>query len=247
MKRLDGKVAIVVGSTSGIGKAIAEHFAQEGAKVVVTGRRQERGDEVVKEIQDNGGEAYFVKTDVSVEEDNRNLVKETVDKFGKLDVLYFNAGIAQATKLEDQTVEAWDKTFDTNLKAYFILAQEAMPHLKETKGNIIATSSMASIKAFDEQFAYGSTKAGVSQLTKMLAVNGAEAGVRANAIAPGVINTDILANAGEGYIDAIAAAIPMKRLGEPEEIAKVAVFLASDEASYVSGQVIAVDGAQTAV
>lgn len=247
MKRLDGKVAIVVGSTSGIGKAIAEGFAREGAKVVVTGRRQEQGDEVVKTIQDQGGQAYFIKTDVSIEEENRNLIAETVNHYGKVDILYFNAGIARATKLEDQTVENWDNTFNTNLKSYFILAQEAMPYLKQTKGNIIATSSMASIKAFDEQFAYGASKAGVSQLTKMLAVNGAADGVRANAIAPGVINTDILANADEGYIKAIAEAIPMNRLGEAEEIAKVAVFLASDEASYISGQVISVDGGQTAI
>lgn len=247
MNRLEGKVAIIVGSTSGIGKSIAELYAKEGAKVVITGRRKERGDEIVQEIASNWGEAFFVQADISKEEDARKIIKETLEQFGKLDVLYFNAGIARATKLSEQSVENWNQTFDTNLKSYFIIAQEAMPYLKESKGNIIATSSMAAIKAFDEQFAYGATKAGLSQLTKMLAVHGASFGVRANAIAPGVINTDILANAEKEYIDAIAESIPMKRLGEANEIASVALFLASDEASYVSGQVISVDGAQTAV
>lgn len=246
MKKLENRVALVVGSTSGIGEAIAKQLAADGAKVVVNGRRAEAGDRVVKEIEEAGGVAAFVRADISKEDECKNLVEETVEKFGGLDILAINAGVAQATALEDMTVDFWDNTMNINLRSAFIISQAAVPHLlKSEHAAIVTTASMAAIKAFDQQFAYGSSKAGIAQFTKMLAVAYAEKGIRANSIAPGVINTDILANAPDGYIDAIAQTIPMKRLGEPEEIAKLASFLVSDDASYITGQLISIDGGST--
>lgn len=246
-KKLDGKVAVVVGSTSGIGQGVAEKYAAEGAKVVVTGRRAEKGEAVVKAIEEKGGVACFMQLDVTSEENVKSVMDETVKKYGKLDIVVINAGVAMAATMEQLDTELWDKHYNTNIRAHFWCAKYALPYLLETKGNIIFTSSMAAIKVFDQQFAYGSTKAAVSHLSKMLAISYADKGVRVNAIAPGVIDTEILAGAPDGYIQAIADGIPMKRIGQPEDIAKLATFLASDGASYITGQVIACCGGASLV
>lgn len=246
-KKLEGKVAIVVGSTSGIGQGVAEKYAAEGAKVVVTGRRTDKGEAVVKAIEEKGGVACFMKLDVTSEENVKSVMDETVAKFGKLDIVVINAGVAMAATMEQLDTELWDKHYNTNIRAHFWCAKYALPYLLETKGNIIFTSSMAAIKVFDQQFAYGSTKAAVSHFCKMLAISYADKGVRVNAIAPGVIDTEILAGAPDGYIQAIADGIPMKRIGQPEDIAKLATFLASDDASYITGQVIACCGGASLV
>ncbi len=248
MGKLDGRVAIVVGSTSGIGKAIGELFAEEGAQVIITGRREEVGNEVVKAIEDKGNKAAFYRVDVSDEEASRKLIQDVYNDFGRIDILINNAGIAKEVKMEDMDSDFWDAIYDTNIRSHYILTQEALPYLEESgNGSIVFTASMAALKAFDGQYAYGSSKAAIIQFMKMVAAVYAERGVRANSIAPGVIATDILKNAGEGYIDAIAETIPMKRLGEPIEIAKLALFLASDDSSYVTGQNIACDGAASIV
>lgn len=242
-QRLKDRIAIVVGSTSGIGKAIAEAYAAEGAKVVVTGRRTEQGNAVVQKIVDAGFEASFYKVDVNDPDQCIALIDDTYKKFGRLDILVNNAGIAKAASMEELDLELWDATFNTNIRSYFVLTKAALPYLEESKnGNVLFTSSMASIKAYDQQFAYGSTKSAVSHFARMIAVSYASKGVRSNAIAPGVIDTEILANAPEEYIQSIVDGIPMHRLGKPEEIASLAVFLASDEASYVTGQVISCCG-----
>jgi NAD(P)-dependent dehydrogenase (short-subunit alcohol dehydrogenase family) len=242
-KKLQDRVAIVIGSTSGIGQAIAETFAQEGAKVVITGRRQEKGDAIVKELEKQGLQTEFYQIDVTDPTQCKALIEDTVKKHGGLDILVNNAGIAQAASMEELDLALWDATYDTNIRSYFVLTKAALPHLVESAhGNILFTSSMAAIKPFDQQFSYGSTKAAVAHFMRMLAVSYAPKGIRVNAIAPGVIDTDILANAPDGYIQAIVDGIPMRRLGKPEEIAKLAVFLASDDASFITGQQIACCG-----
>ncbi len=246
-KKLEGKVAVVVGSTSGIGQGVAEEYAAQGAKVVVTGRREEKGEAIVKAIEAKGGVACFMKLDVTCEENVKSVMDETVAKYGKLDVVVINAGVAMAATMEDLDTALWDKHYNTNIRAHFWCAKYALPYLLETKGNIVFTSSMAAIKVFDQQFAYGSTKAAVSHFAKMLAISYADKGVRVNAIAPGVIDTDILAGAPDGYIQAIADGIPMKRIGQPSDVAKLATFLASDDASYITGQVIACCGGASLV
>ena len=243
MKRLEGKVCLVIGSTSGIGEGIAIKMAEEGCKVVVTGRREDRGEAIVKKITEAGNTATFCKLDVTDTASCQACIDYTVATYGGLDILCNNAGVAMAATMEDLDEALWDKHYNTNIRSYFVITKAALPHLIASKnGNIIFTSSMAAIKPFDQQFAYGSTKAAVSHFCRMLGISYADKGVRVNAIAPGVIDTEILAGAPDGYIDAIVAGIPMKRLGTPRDIANCAVFLASDEASYITGQVIAVCG-----
>lgn len=247
-QRLKNRVAIVVGSTSGIGESIAKEYASQGARVVITGRTKGKGDKIVKEITDKGYDASFYQVDVSDPEQCKALIEDTYKKYNQLDILVNNAGIAKATAMEDLELDQWDTTFDINIRSYFVLTKAALPYLqKSDNGSILYTSSMASIKAFDQQYAYGATKAAVSHFSRMVAVGYANKGVRSNAIAPGVIDTEILANAPKEYIDSIVEGIPMKRLGKTEEIAKVATFLASDDASYVTGQVISVCGGASIV
>lgn len=241
-QKLKDRVAIVVGSTSGIGKSIAEAFAAEGAKVVITGRRKEQGEAIVSKLKEDGYEGSFYQVDVNDPQQCKALIDDTYNKYKRLDILVNNAGIAKASSMEELDINLWDDTFNTNIRSYFILTKAALPYLEESKGNVLFTSSMASIKAFDQQFAYGSTKAAVSHFMRMIAISYARKGVRSNAIAPGVIDTDILANAPDEYIQAIVDTIPMYRLGKPEEIAKLAVFLASDDSSYITGQVISCCG-----
>lgn len=247
-KRLQDRVAIVVGSTSGIGKAIAKAFAAEGAKVVITGRRKELGESIAKQIVDDGFEASYYQVDVNDQEQCKALIDDTYNKYNGLDILVNNAGIAKAASMEELDLKLWDDTYNTNIRSYFVLTKAALPYLMKSKnGNIIYTSSMASIKPFDQQFAYGSTKAAVSHFMRMIAISYADKGIRSNAIAPGVIDTEILANAPEEYIQAIVESIPMRRLGKAEEIAKLAVFLASDDSSYITGQLISSCGGSSIV
>ena len=247
-KKLQDRIAIVIGSTSGIGQGIAEGMAAQGAKVVVTGRRAERGEAIVKGIEEKGGVASFYQLDITSEEQVKACMDDTARKYGGIDIVAINAGVAMAATMEQLDTALWDKHYNTNIRAHFWCAKYAIPYLLESKhANIIFTSSMAAIKVFDQQFAYGSTKAAVSHFCKMLAISYADKGIRVNAIAPGVIDTDILAGAPDGYIQAIADGIPMKRLGQPEDIAKLACFLASDDASYITGQVIACCGGASLV
>lgn len=247
-RKLQDRVAIVIGSTSGIGKGIAEKLAADGAKVVVTGRRQEQGEAVAAEIKANGGISSFYQLDVTVEDQVKACMDDTAAKYGGIDIVCINAGVAMAATMEQLDTALWDKHYNTNIRAHFWCAKYALPYLLQSKhASIIFTSSMAAIKVFDQQFAYGSTKAAVSHFCKMLAISYADKGIRVNAIAPGVIDTEILAGAPDGYIQAIVDGIPMHRLGQPSDIAKLASFLASDDASYITGQVIACCGGASLV
>lgn len=250
MGKLDGKVAIVNGATSGMGRASAKLFAKEGAKVIVVGRghndeARARGNKVVEDIKAAGGEAAFVACDSTKEDQVINLINKTIELYGKLDVLYNVVGEGKSRPLDQDTVEAWQYTFETTLLTCFLTVKYGMPYLLESKGCIINTSSVAGLMpVLPNMYSYGACNAGVAQYTKVLAKDYAAKGVRVNAIAPGVIDTNAWSHAPKGWLEKIIMDTPIQRIGQPEEIATAAVFLASDDASYITGQVIAVDGAQ---
>lgn len=243
--RLEGKVIIITGATAGIGRACALLFAKEGAKVVGAGRSVAKGESLVEEIKAAGGEAIYVPTDMTKEEDLDNLVKCTIDTYGRLDVLYNNAGIAYSAPLEAFDQAKWDEVLNVDLRAPYLLIKKAMPYLIESKGNILNTASISGLRQTALGYAYNSAKAGLVMLTKVLAADYAKQGVRVNAICPGVTLTDILGTVADDVMEGLKASIPMGRLGMPEEIASASVFMVSDEASYMTGQAIAIDGGFT--
>lgn len=245
MKRLQDKVAVVTGSTSGIGRAIALEFATQGGKVVVSGRNQERGDQVVQEIKDRGSEGIFVPIDLLDEDSLRSLIVKAVSHFGQLDILVNNAGKGFSKLFPEVTTQEWRDVMEADLTSNFITIQEAMPHLIKTKGNIINLSSGVVIKPQIGGQAYAAAKAGVLLLTQSTAREFAPKGVRVNAILPGLVDTPILDKYPDHEIQALADATPLGRIGKPEDIAMLAVYLASDEASFVTGQGIVIDGGVT--
>lgn len=242
--KLKDKVAIVTGSTSGMGRATAILFAREGAKVVVTGRNEQRAKEVVEQIKNEGFDAMYVIVDTSNVEDVKILVDKTIDAYGTIDILYNNAGALSVTPLQDVSLEEWNKIFNINMTSALYLAQLVAPIMKSKgKGIIINTSSVAGFSAHLGYVAYVSSKHGMNGLTKSMAWElGPE--IRVNAIAPGLIDTAMVASLGS--IEEVGAGLisgsPLKRAGKPEEIASVALFLASDDSSFVTGQVLRVDG-----
>ncbi len=239
---MNDKVVLVVGSTSGIGKAMAETFAREGATAIVTGRREALGQEIVAQIQAAGGKAGFFAVDALQLDSCRALIDHVVSKYGKLDVLVYNAGIASGGSYTDE--QAWDRIMTTNLKAAYYMAEKALPELEKTKGNIIFTSSLAGMSAKNagSNVCYGSSKAAMSHMVEIMALSAGKKGVRVNAVAPGVTMTDILANASEQTLAYLKQNIPLGIVGEPQDIADAALFLADDTARYITGQVIKVDG-----
>ena len=245
MNRLKDKVAIVTGSTAGIGRGIALAFAEEGAKVVVSGRNAERGDQVVKEIEEIGGEAVFIPSDLLDEPSLKNLVEESVKHFGKLDIVVNNAGKGYSKFLPYITSEEWDEVLKADLKATFLMMQNAMPYLEETKGNVVNIASGVFYRPQTGGHAYTASKAGVVLLSKTTAKEYAPKGVRVNAILPGVVRTDILKEYPEEEVKALEKATPLGRIGEPRDIAMMAVYLASEEASFVTGQDFVCDGGVT--
>lgn len=240
--KLNGKIAIVTGATAGIGRAIAKVLANEGAKVVATGRNVERGNSIVQEIKADGGEVVFVPVDMTKEETLGTLIKTTIETYGKIDVLVNNAGIAYVAPMEVYEQDKWDDVLDTNLRGPYLLCKKAMPYLIESKGNIVNIASISGLTPISGAYAYSPSKAAVISLTQLLAFDYAKQGVRVNAVCPGTIETEILACVTEEFLAQGKAAIPMGRFGQPEEIAKVVAFLASDDASYITGQALAVDG-----
>lgn len=241
--KLNGKIAIVTGATAGIGKAIAKELAAEGAKVVCMGRNLERGAAIVQEIKENGGDAIFVPADMTQEETLDVLVQSTLDHYGKIDILVNNAGIAYLSPLEQHDQDVWDKVVNINLRGLYLLTKQCMPHLLETKGNIVNIASISGMSYIPGgAYAYAPSKATVISLTKTLSVDYAKQGVRVNAVCPGTIETEILVCAPEEVLAAGRAGIPMGRFGQPEEIAKAVAFMASDDAAYITGQALAVDG-----
>lgn len=243
--RLKDKVIIITGATAGIGRASAIMFAKEGAKIVGAGRSVAKGESLVEEIKSFGGEAIYVPTDMKKEEDLDALVKAAIDTYGRIDCLYNNAGIAYSAPLDVFDQGKWDEVLEVDLRAPYMLIKKAMPYLVESKGNILNTASISGVRQTALGYAYNSAKAGLVMLTKVLAADYAAQGVRVNAICPGITLTDILGTVADDVMEGLKASIPMKRLAVPDEIANAALFMCSDEASYMTGQAIAIDGGFT--
>jgi NAD(P)-dependent dehydrogenase (short-subunit alcohol dehydrogenase family) len=249
-RRLEGKVAIVTGGGSGIGEAISKKFAAEGAAVVVCGLDSDPVRKVVDEILQSGGRAVGYLGDVSVEEQAEDCVQLAIDDFGKLDVLVNNAGVFPATaELDKYPVEAFEYMIKNNIYTTFMMTRAALPFLQKTQGNIVSAGSEAGQMGSPMITPYGGTKAWVMSFSKGLAVEQAKYGVRVNCVGPGPIDT-AWTHKETGPMDSkmeknTVNGVPMGRRGTPEEVANVYLFLASDEASYVTGATYFVDGGVT--
>ena len=237
---LEGKVAIVTGGSSGIGKAIVERLAWEGAEVVVADVDVEKGREVAEETGSD-----FIQCDVSEWEEVENLVEETVERHGKLDVMVNNAGIGAVEGIEDMDVEDYKQIRSINLDGVTYGCKAAAPHLKETEGVIINMASIYGLVGDKGSTAYNIAKGGVVNMTRSVANDLAEHNVRVNSICPGFVETPMTEGLGEEFEAHIENMTPLERMAEPEEISSVAAFLASDEASYITGANIPVDGGWT--
>ena len=246
MNRLKDKVAIVTGSTSGIGAAMARLFAKEGATVVICGRREKRGNALAQEIRKNGGKAMYHFLDLTQPETITALFADTKEKLGKIDVLVNNAaaiGLPDGT-VEEVTPEMWDAIFQSDLRGAFIATREVLPYLKENGGgSIVNIGSMASCGGDLGSTAYACAKAGVDILTQYTAQQYGKQGIRCNCIRPGLIVTpQNEAKVPQALKDIFLGSIMVNRYGCPEDIAHAAVYFGSDEAAYVTGQIINVDG-----
>ncbi len=250
-KLFNQEIAIVTGGASGIGRATALEFSKEGAKVVVADILEKEGNETVALIYASGGDAIFVKCDVSSQHDVEALVKKTVEKYGRLDIAFNNAGIEgdQAFTV-DCSIENWDKVINVNLKSVFLCMKYQIPEmLKRGKGAIVNCSSVAGLSGFPGIPAYAASKHGLIGLTKSTALEYARQGIRINVVCPGVINTPMIERYHKGDPEREKQLIrsePMGRMAEPEEVATLVVFLCSDKASFITGYPYAVDGGYVA-
>jgi NAD(P)-dependent dehydrogenase (short-subunit alcohol dehydrogenase family) len=247
--RLEGKVALITGGTSGIGSATAVRLAGEGARVAITGRNAERGEQVVKDIIAAGGDAIFIQSDVCVAKDCRRAVDETLQRFGKIDVLFNNAGVFHPKTIPDCTEEEWDETIDSSLKGAFLMSKYALPSMIENGGgSIIHTSSGWGILGGDKAAAYCAAKGGLIVMAKAMAIDHGPQGIRVNCVCPGDVMTPMLpddaAKRGLSWDDyAVGAADrPLGRIGTGDDIANAVLYLASDESSFVTGEALVVDG-----
>lgn len=250
MKRLDGKVALVTGGGVGIGEAVARLFAQEGAAVVITGRRKAPLEKVVQAIEREKGRALAVAGTVTDESHARSAVEQAVQSYGKLNILVNNAGVGAFGKTLHETDDAtWQEVMDVNLTGVFRVTRAAVPAmLKAGSGSIVNISSVASLVGIPLLSAYAASKGALDSLTRCLAIDYAKQGIRCNSVCPGLVNTPMAAPlmSDPSRLAQVLADYPLGRVGTPEEVARMVLYLASDESAWVTGAIFPIDGGMTA-
>jgi len=257
MEKLSGKAAIITGATSGIGKATALLFADEGADLAITGRRVELGQHLENEIRQKGVRCVFVEADHRQADDCSRVVEQTLSEFGRVDILFNNAGIVTSGTAETTSEEVWNETFAINVTAVWRMCKLVLPHMKrQGKGVIVNNGSDWSVVAGQDALPYIASKGAVGMMTKAMALDYAREHIRVNAVCPGDTLVDRWVE--KGYFEASdpvtieeamkesSAYIPMGRFGKPEEVARAVLFLASDDSSFVTGHLLLVDGGNTA-
>ena len=246
---LHGKTALITGGNGGIGLGIAKGFAQSGANVAIAGRNTVKTEEVVANLSEQNTSAIGIEVDVANEKSVDNMITNTLENFGQIDILVNNAGIGIRNLPHEYNLEDWNKVIDINLTGAFLCSKAVYPNMKTRgSGKIINIGSMTSIFGLDWAIAYASSKGGIVQLTKTLAVSWAKDGIQANSILPGWIHTDLTQGIKDNYkdrYDHILSRIPENRWGEPADLSGTAIFLASDASNYVTGVSIPVDGGYT--
>lgn len=242
---LNGKVAIVTGGTRGIGYEIVRKFLKNGAKVVLFGSRQETVDKAISSLKEESAayEVFGLFPNLNSEEDVRQAFEKVVNEYGKIDILVNNAGMSSSTPFDKHTMEEYDKIMDLNVRAVYICSRVAVDYMKEMGGSIINTSSMVSIYGQPSGVMYPASKFAVNGITKSLARELGKYNIRVNAVAPGITETDMVKNLPEEMIEPLIKTIPLGRIGTPDDIANAFLFLASDMASYITGEILSVDGA----
>jgi len=246
--RFDSKVALISGGNSGIGAATALLFAKEGASVACVGRDAVRGQEIIRKISPNADRALFVEADVKDSKQVKDAVNKVAIRFGRIDVLFNNAGTELIRSCEDTSEDEWDTIVDTNLKSVFLFTKYALPYLKKTHGTIVNNASTLGLVGSFNYTAYCASKGGVVLFTKSLALECAQWDIRVNCVCPGAIQTPMLDREvamfpnREEIIRSIINEIPLKRIANPEEVAKVVAFLSSEDASFITGAAYLVDG-----
>lgn len=241
---LKDKIAIITGGTRGIGFETAKSFLENGAKVIILGSREESVEKALAELKKAGFEAEGFWPNLSSYDEIKKMVNQVLEKYGRIDILINNAGISAKDPIEDTNVEEFEKIIDLNIQAIFRMIKAVVPAMKKQGGGVILnTSSMVSIYGQPSGVGYPASKFAVNGITKSLARELAPAGIRVNAVAPGIISTDMMKDVPEEMIAPLIKSIPLGRIGEPRDIANGFLFLASDLASYVTGEILSVDGA----
>ena len=253
MTRLAGKMAVITGGGTGIGRAIALAFVREGAKVAVAGRRREKLEETLAILKQEGGEALAVECDVTKAADTERVVKAAEDYFGKVNVLVNNAGALSVSTVETISEADWDRVMATNVKGPFLMSRAVLPGMRRAGGgSIVNIGSVLGMAAIRDRAAYCASKGGVTMLTKAMALDHAGDKIRVNCVCPSIVESEMTENlfaeteAGRKARESRLATIPLGRFGKPNDIAGIVVFLASDESSWMTGTVIPVDGGVTA-
>lgn len=245
--QLQNKTFIITGATSGMGKAIAIHFATAGANIVANGRDEQKGAQLLKELQAIHSSVRFIAGDVGQAASNEQLVQQTIAEFGQLDGIVTNAGTLGLGSVKDLDISDWHHTFDTNLHALFYLSKYAIPHLQKQGGVILANASIAAFKSFPNHPAYCASKAAVVSLVKQMALDYGPA-IRVNAICPGPVDTPMIWDSAKAFpepdkiVEQVANDTLMKRLGTPEDVAELALFLVSAKSSWMTGVAVTIDG-----
>jgi 3-oxoacyl-[acyl-carrier protein] reductase len=245
-RTLDGRVTIVTGGARGIGRGIAGVLAGAGARIVVADLDVAAGEAAAKDLEKAGGEATFVETDVTDRDSCAAAARATVEHLGRIDVLCSNAGIYPIALLDDMSEEEWDRVFDINVKGMFLMVKAVLPTMRaQGHGRMVLTSSVTGpVTGFPGWAHYGATKAAMLGFMRSAAIELAPSSITINAVMPGNIMTEGMKDMGEDYINALRDSIPMGELGDPEDIGNAILFLASDEAKYITGQTIVIDGGQ---